>query len=122
MNSTIAEDIKKVIDMGDLLPSNVVIGGLKHVTVVEGKEGEFESLFKELAAEVRKQDKRCNYYDLYKSEQPRNYIVMEQYEDKEALQMHQKSEHGQRYFPKLRERIDNMDVTYYVCVTPLNST
>ena len=47
---------------------------------------------------------------------------MEQYEDKEALQTHQKSEHGQRYFPKLRERIDNMDVTYYVCVTPLNST
>lgn len=122
MNSTIAEDIKKVIDMGDLLPSNVVIGGLKHVTVVEGKENDFESLFKELAVKVRKQDKRCNYYDLYKSEQPRNYIVMEQYEDKEALQMHQKSEHGQRYFPKLRERIDNMDVTYYVCVTPLNST
>lgn len=78
MNSTIADDIKKVIDMGDSLPSNVVIGGLKHVTVVEGNEDEFESLFKELAAKVRKQDKRCNYYDLYKSEQPRNYIVMEQ--------------------------------------------
>ena len=122
MNSTITEDIKKVIDMGDLLPENVVIGGLKHVTVVEGKENEFESLFKELAVKVRKHDKRCNYYDLYKSEQPRNYIVMEQYEDKEALQMHQKSEHGQHYFPKLRERIENMDVTYYVCVTPLNST
>ena len=122
MNSTIAEDIKKVIDMGDSLPSNVVIGGLKHVTVVEGKENEFESLFKELAAEVRKHDKRCNYYDLYKTEQSRNYIVMEQYEDKEALQMHQKSEHGQHYFPKLRERIENMEVTYYVCVTPLNST
>ena len=122
MNSTIAEDIKKVIDMGDSRPSNVVIGGLKPVTVLEGKENEFESLFKELAVKVRKHDKRCNYSDLYKSEQPRNYIVMEQYEDKEALQMHQKSEHGQHHFPKLRERIENMDVTYYVCVTPLNST
>ena len=122
MNSTIAEDIKKVIDMGDLLPANVVIGGLKHVTVVEGKENEFESLFKELAVKVRKHDKRCNYYDLYKSEQTRNYTVMEQYEDKEALQMHQKSEHGQHYFPKLRERIENIEVTYYVCVAPLKST
>jgi quinol monooxygenase YgiN len=122
MNSTITEDIKQVIDMGDLLPANVVIGGLKHVTVVEGKENEFESLFKELAVKVRKHDKRCNYYDLYKSEQTRNYTVMEQYEDKEALQMHQKSEHGQHYFPKLRERIENIEVTYYVCVAPLKST
>jgi quinol monooxygenase YgiN len=122
MNSTITQDIKKVIDIGDSLPSKVVIGGLKHVTVVEGKENEFESLFKELAVEVRKHDKRCNYYDLYKSEQSRNYIVMEQYEDKEALQMHQKSEHGQNYFPKLRERIEKMEVSYYVCVAPLNST
>ncbi len=121
MNSTITQDIKKVIDMGDSLPSKVVIGGLKHVTVVKGKENEFESLFKELAVEVRKHEKRCNYYDLYKSEQPRNYIVMEQYEDKEALQMHQKSEHGQNYFPKLRERIEKMEVSYYVCVAPLNS-
>jgi quinol monooxygenase YgiN len=120
--STIAEDIKKVIDMGDSLPPNVVIGGLKRVTVVEGKEDEFELLFKELAVEVRKNDKRCNYYDLYKSEPPRTYIVMEQYEDKEALQMHQKSEHGQHYFPKLRERIEKMEVSYYICVSPLNST
>jgi hypothetical protein len=65
--STIPEDIKKAIDMGDSLPPNVVTGGLKHVTVVEGKENEFVSLFKELAVEVRKHDKRCNYYDLYKS-------------------------------------------------------
>ena len=63
MNSTITEDIKKVIDIGDSLPANVVIGGLKHVTIVEGKENEFESLFKELAIEVKKHDKRCNYYD-----------------------------------------------------------
>lgn len=122
MNTTIAEDIKKVIDMGDSLPPNVVIGGLKNVTVMEGKEAEFESLFKELAVKVRKHDKRCNYYDLYKSGQPRTYIVMEQYENKEALQMHQKSEHGQHYFPKLRERIEGMEVIYYVCIAPLNST
>ena len=61
--SKMVEDIKKVIDMGDPLPPNVVIGGLKCVNIVEGKEDEFESLFKELPVEVRKQDKRCNYYD-----------------------------------------------------------
>ena len=71
MTTTVAKEIKKVIDMGESLPPDKIVGGLKHVTVMEGKENEFESLFRELAREVRKHDKGCNYYDLYKSEQPR---------------------------------------------------
>jgi hypothetical protein len=46
------EDIKKVIDMGESLPPDKVVGGLKSVTVLEGKENEFELLFTELAAKV----------------------------------------------------------------------
>jgi quinol monooxygenase YgiN len=76
------------------MPPNVVIGGLKCVNIVECKEDEFEPLFKELAVEVRKHDKRCNYYDLHSPEQPRTYLVMEQCEDKEPIQMHQKSKNG----------------------------
>ena len=30
---------------------------------MEGKENEFESLFKELAVTIRDHDKECNYYD-----------------------------------------------------------
>ena len=55
------EDIKKVIDMGESLPPDKVVGGLKSVTVLEGKENEFELLFTELAAKVRDHDKECNY-------------------------------------------------------------
>lgn len=62
--------------MGELLPSDKIVGGLKTVTVLEGKENEFESLFIELAAKVRDHDKECNYYDLYKSKQSRARIVM----------------------------------------------
>lgn len=51
--TTIAEDIKNVIDMGDSLPPDKIVGGLKHVTVTEGKENEFELLFRELVTEVR---------------------------------------------------------------------
>ena len=47
--TTIAEEIKKTIDMGESLPPDKVVGGIKHVTVMEGKENEFESLFTELA-------------------------------------------------------------------------
>lgn len=119
---SIAKDIKKVIDMGDSLPPAKIVGGLKHVTVMEGKENEFESLFRELVTEVRKHDKGCNYYDLYKSEQPRTYLVMEQYENRNALQQHQRSEHGKYYFPKMRELIEKIEVTYFECTVPLKST
>lgn len=118
---TNAEDIKKVVEMGESLPSNKVIGGLKRVTVKQGKENEFESLCRELASKVREYDKGCNYYDLYRSGQPRTYLVMEQYENKDALQRHQKSEHGKYYFPKIRELLENIDVTYYECSLPLKS-
>ena len=61
--TTIAEEIKKTIDMGESLPPDKVVGCIKHVTVMEGKENEFESLFKELAVTIRDHDKECNYYD-----------------------------------------------------------
>jgi hypothetical protein len=69
--TTIADDIKRVIDRGESLSPNKVLGGLKHVIVMEEKENEFESLYRELAAEVRKHDKGCNYYDLYKCDDVR---------------------------------------------------
>ena len=55
--SRIEEDIKKQQDKGDLLPPNMVIGDLKHVVVREGKESEFESLFRELAIKAKEYDK-----------------------------------------------------------------
>jgi hypothetical protein len=42
--TTIADDIKRAIDGGESLSPNKVVGGLKHVVVMEGKENEFESL------------------------------------------------------------------------------
>jgi quinol monooxygenase YgiN len=119
--TAIRGDIKKVIEMGELLPSDKIVGGLKSVTVLEGKENEFESLFIELAAKVRDHDKECNYYDLYKSKQPRTYVVMEQYENSDALQRHQKSDYGKYYFSKIRELLENIDVNYFECTTRLKS-
>jgi hypothetical protein len=45
--TAITEDIEKVIDTGESLPSDKIVDGLKSVTVLEGKENEFESLFTE---------------------------------------------------------------------------
>ena len=120
--STIAEDIKKQQDKGDLLPPDKIIGDLKHVIVKEGKESEFESLFRELATKAKEHDKGVTYYDLYKSEQqPRTYVVMAQYENKDALQRHQRSEHGKYYFAKIRELIEKIEVSYLLCSVQLKS-
>jgi quinol monooxygenase YgiN len=116
------EDIKKVVDMGESLPPNKIVGGIKRATVKQGSENEFESLIRELAAKVRENDKGCNYYDLYRSEHPRTYLVMEQYENRDALQRHQKSEHGKYYFPRIRELLENIEVSYYECALPLKSS
>lgn len=119
--SSIAGDIRKQQDKADLLPANVVIGDLKHVIVKEGKEEEFESLFRELATKAKAYDKGVNYYDLYKSEQPRTYLVMSQYEDRDALERHQKSEHGKYYFPKIRELLESIQVSYHFGAVLLKS-
>lgn len=117
--TTITEDINKVIDMDEALPSDKVVGGLKSVTVMEGKENEFESLFGELAAKVKDHDKGCNYYDLYKSERPRTYLVMEQYKNKYALQQHQRSEHGKYYLPKIHGIMEKIEAGYFECSVQL---
>lgn len=36
--TTITEDIERVIDMGGSLPPEKIVGGLKHITVNNGKE------------------------------------------------------------------------------------
>jgi quinol monooxygenase YgiN len=46
---------------------------------------------------------------------------MEQYENRDALQRHQKSEHGKYYFPKIRELLENIEVSYYEYAVPLKS-
>jgi len=120
--SSIAEDIKKQQDKGDLPPQDKIVGDLKHVVIKEGKESEFESLFRELATKAKEHDKGVNYYDLYKSEQqPRTYVIMAQYENRDTLQRHQRSEHGKYYFPKIRELIERIEVSYHLCSVQLKS-
>ena len=46
---------------------------------------------------------------------------MEQYENRDALQRHQKSERGKYYFPKIRELLESIEVSYYECALPLKS-
>lgn len=89
-------------------------GGLKIVQVKAGQEVEFERLFAELRAEMRAHEPRCLLYSLLKSRsKPGAYIVHEQYQNQAALDAHQKSPHGAKYFPLMRAIIEKIDVEYF---------
>jgi len=91
-----------------------MVGGLKIVQVKEEHTAEFERLFVELREEMRKHEPDCLLYSLLKSRaKPGAYIVHEQYRNQAALDAHQKSTHGARYFPKMRAIIEKIDVEYF---------
>jgi quinol monooxygenase YgiN len=91
-----------------------MVGGLKHVQVKKGHEAEFERLFAELRSEMREHEPGCLLYSLLKSRGTFGaYIVHEQYHGQAALDAHQKSAHGAKYFPLMRAIIEKIDVEYF---------
>jgi quinol monooxygenase YgiN len=94
-----------------------MIGGLKTITVKAGFEDEFEALFKELRDEMRQNEPNCLLYSLLRSKtDPRCYIVHEQYLDQTALDDHEASAHGEKYFPRIRALLDDITVEYFDAV------
>jgi quinol monooxygenase YgiN len=79
---------------------NEMVGGLKIVQVKPGHEAELERLFAGLRSEMR-------------AHEPGAYIVQEQYRDQAALDFHQKSANGARYFPQMRAIIEKIEAEYF---------
>jgi quinol monooxygenase YgiN len=95
------------------------IGGLKTIVVQEGREQEFESLFRELREAIRDGEPDCLYYSLLKSRtNSRAYIVEEQYRNEAAFDAHQSSEYGKSYFPKIRAILESIQVDYFDVAVP----
>jgi quinol monooxygenase YgiN len=91
-----------------------MVGGLKIIQVKPGHQAELECLFAELRLEMRVHEPSCLLYSLLKSRtKPGAYIVHEQYRDQAALDFHQKSAHGARYFPLMRAIIEKIEVEYF---------
>ena len=49
---------------------------------------------------------------------PRAYILQEQYRDREAPEVHQQSQYGKVYFPKMRAILERIDVEYFDVIIP----
>jgi quinol monooxygenase YgiN len=79
-----------------------MIGVVATIKVQEGKNGEFEAVFLELAAKVRAGEPGNLAYQLTKSRaDPNTYKVLELYKDEEALGAHRQSEHFRELGPRM---------------------
>ena len=80
----------------------MAIGLLATITVLEGKNEEFEETFLDLTEKVRANEPGNVFYALHKSgNDPQMYKVMEQYDSPEALDAHGKSD----YFRQAKKQL-----------------
>lgn len=75
-----------------------MIALLAKLNVAEGKEAEFEEVMTNLVEQVRANEPGNRLYTLVKNES--GYVVMEIYDDQEALAAHGQSEHFRAAGPK----------------------
>lgn len=69
-----------------------MIGLIATLPVAEGKGEEFEAAFQGMADAVKADEPGNKLYQLFRSDDPTSYIVMEIYEDDAAMAAHGKSD------------------------------
>ena len=79
-----------------------MIGVVVTLEVQEGKQDDFETVFKDLMAKVKANEPGCLWYQLFKSKtSATTYNVLEQYASSEALASHGKTDYFLAAQPKL---------------------
>ncbi|GAB7545717.1 putative quinol monooxygenase [Cupriavidus sp. 8B] len=80
-------------------------GIVAKIKVKEGREAEFEALAAGLVVESCA-EAGCLSYDLWRSEEAREYVFVERYADEAAAQAHVKSDHYRRIGRQMGELMD----------------
>lgn len=74
-----------------------MLGAVAELTIIDGKQAEFEAVAKELEAAVAANEDGTLYYKLFKvTGAPTTYIFMEQYRDQAAVDAHRNYDHFKR--------------------------
>jgi quinol monooxygenase YgiN len=93
----------------------MTIGVVATLKVAEGKNSEFESVFRDLAAQVKANEPGNKLYQVFKSKADgQTYVVMEIYADQAALEAHGKSDHFKAAGPKIGPTMGGRpDIQYF---------
>ena len=72
----------------------MAVGVIARLKIQEGKNEEFEGIFKELQAAVAENEPENNFYAIHRSaNDPQTYVVLEQYANQAALDAHGNTDH-----------------------------
>ena len=93
----------------------MAIGVVATLKVAEGKNADFEAVFRDLAAQVKANEPGNQLYRVFKSKaDPQTYVVMETYADQSALEAHGKSDHFKAAGPKIAPTLGGRpDIQYF---------
>ena len=93
----------------------MAIGVVATIKVQDGKQGDFEAVFRDLAAQVQANEPGNKLYQVCKSKaDPTTYVVMELYEDEDALKAHGASDHFKAAGPKIGPLLGGKpDIQYF---------
>ncbi|MGA9796991.1 MAG: antibiotic biosynthesis monooxygenase family protein [Rhizomicrobium sp.] len=93
----------------------MAIGVIATLKAAEGKGGELENAFRDLAAQVKANEPGNRMYQVFKSRKDADtYIVMEVYADQAALEAHGKSDHFKAAGPKIGPALGGKpDIAYF---------
>lgn len=93
----------------------MAIGVVATLKTAPGKGSEFESVFRDLAAQVKANEPGNHMYRVFKSRKDADtYVVMEVYADQAALEVHGKSDHFRAAGPKLGPTLGGRpDIQYF---------
>lgn len=79
-----------------------MIGVVARLVILDGEQAAFEAAMQELAAEVRASEPDCLLYEVFRKEgSATEYVVLERYKSRGAMEAHGRSEHFERMLPRL---------------------
>jgi quinol monooxygenase YgiN len=93
----------------------MAVGVVATLKVAEGKNADFEAVFRDLAAQVKANEPGNQLYRVFKSKaDAQTYVVMEVYADQAALEAHGKSDHFRAAGPKIAPTMAGRpDIQYF---------
>lgn len=96
-----------------------MLGATVYIKVKEGCEGDFEAVAKEMIDAVRANEPGNEFYSLFRTERPREYVFIERWQDQAAMDAHMTAPHVQEIGPRFMEFVDGeVDMSVYDEIEP----
>lgn len=96
-----------------------MLGATVYIKVKDGSEQGFEAVAKEMIDAVRANEPGNEFYSLFRTERPREYVFIERWHDQAAMDAHMTAPHVREIGPRFMEYVEgDPDMTVYNEIEP----